>query len=244
MKQVISFSKVLSKVLIFALLAWVAFQPEPVFAEIYKYTDEHGKIYFTDDASKIPVRYRNKDSVEKFKEVNEPTPGSGTSSGPPGQASEGEGDVKKDTGLNLQDEGLVKKAIRVFQVGIALGNQYKDSQPNSSNGRRAVNAIQNFLPVKESLANELAGTKVPELQAALEFLKQSIAVNRQTTSIGAGLKTRIVGIFKRLTDEAKQQAALIQKLEQGLKDSEKKKAEAAKKKEVAVVHDLEFPFFK
>ncbi|MEE8260148.1 MAG: hypothetical protein V3R14_04040, partial [Nitrospinaceae bacterium] len=49
--------------------------------------------------------------------------------------------------------------------------------------------------------------------------------------IGAGLKRRIVGIFKRLADEGKQQAALIRKLEQGLNDSAKKKAAAKKKKE-------------
>jgi hypothetical protein len=56
-------------------------------------------------------------------------------------------------------------------------------------------------------------------------------VDKQTTSIGSGLKMRIVGIFMRLINESKQQAILIQKLEKGLKDSEKKKAAAAKKKE-------------
>ena len=62
------------------------------------------------------------------------------------------------------------------------------------------------------------------------FLKQSIAVDQQTTSVGQGLKRRIVSIFNRLVDEGKQQAALIKKLEQALKNSEKKKAEAKKKK--------------
>jgi hypothetical protein len=232
MKYPVSFSMALPKALIFALLVWVAFQPEPAFAKIYKYKDELGKTHFTDDASKIPLRYRNKGSVKNFRGVNEPDPAPSTSSALPGQASAGGGEssVKKDEGLSAQDEGLVKKTIQVFKVGIALGNQYQNKQPSFSNGLGAVNTIQSSLPLKESMAKELAGTKVPELKEALGFLKQSIAVDKQTISIGSGLKTRIVGIFSRLTDESKRQAALIDKLEKALKDSAKKKAEAEKKK--------------
>ncbi len=60
MKHAVGFSGIFSKALIFALLGWFAFQPDPVIAKIYKYKDEHGKIHFTDDASKIPLRYRNR----------------------------------------------------------------------------------------------------------------------------------------------------------------------------------------
>ena len=236
MKHTIRFSSVLSKSLIFALLVWVVFQPEPVIAKIFKYKDDHGKTHFTDDASKIPARYRNKNSVKKFKGVNEPTPAPSISSGSSGKQSSGmsKGDGSKggmDAGLSAKDEGLVKKAIQVFKVGITLGKQYENNQPNAPNGRKAVNTIQSSLPLKENLAKELAGAKARELKEALGFLKKSIAVDKQTTSVGAGLKTRIVGIFNRLADEGKQQAALIQKLEKGLKDSEKKKAAAKKKKE-------------
>lgn len=236
MRPIISLSKALPKALIFALLVGIALQPEPAIAKIYKYKDEHGKTHFTDDAGKIPARYRNKGTVKKFKGVNEPAPSSGTSSGFSGQKSDGGGGAKSskngmDAGLSSKDEGLVKKTIQVFKVGIVLGKQYENNQPNFTNGRRAVNTIQGSLPIKENLANELAGAKAPELKEALGFLKKSIAVDKQTTSVGSGLRTRIVGIFKRLADEGQQQAALIQKLEQGLKDSAKKKAEAKKKKE-------------
>ncbi len=220
--------------MIFALLVWVAFQPEPAFAKIYKYKDEHGKTHFTDDASKIPLRYRNKGSVKNFRGVNEPDPAPGSSSALPGQASAGGGESsvknKNDEGLSAQDEGLVKKTIQTFKFGIALGSQYKDNLPNFTNGRRAVYTIQSSLPLKESLAKELAGTKVPELKEALGFLKQSIAVDKQTTGVTSGLRTRIIGIFNRLANEGKQQSALIDKLEKALKNSAKKKVEAEKKK--------------
>jgi colicin import membrane protein len=239
MRHTLSFSRALSKALIFALLVWVALQPEPVFAKIYKYKDEHGKTHFTDDASKIPARYRNKDSVKKFRGVNEPTPATGTSSEFPGQKSKGK-DVGKsseskqeDAGLSSQDEALANKTIQVFRVGVALGNKYKNVQPTFPNGQGAVNAIQSALPLKESLASELAGTKAPELKEALGFLKQSIAVDQQTTSVGSGLKTRIVGILNRLGSEGAQQSALIKKLGKALGDSKKKKAAAKKKKAAA-----------
>lgn len=232
MRYTFSLSRALSKSLIIALLVWIAFQPEPVFAKIYKYKDEHGKTHFTDDASKIPARYRNKNSVKKFRGVNEPTPASGTSSGFPGQKSTGADDLKSavDEGLSPQDEALANKTIQVFRVGVALGDKYKNVQPTFPNGQGAVNAIQSALPLKESLASELAGTKAPELKEALGFLKQSIAVDQQTTSVGSGLKTRIVGILNRLGSEGAQQSALIKKLEKALEDSKNKKATADKKK--------------
>ena len=232
MKHTVGFSKGLSNTLIFALLGWFAFQPDPVIAKIYKYKDEHGKIHFTDDASKIPLRYRNKGSVKKFKGVSEPVPAPRAPSGFPGQPSAGAGgsEIKEDAGLSSQEVALVGKTIQVFKVGIELANRYENVQLSFSNGQGAVNAIQSALPLKESLASELAGTRVPELQEALGFLKQSIAADQQTKSVGQGLKKRIAAIFNRLADEEKQQTALIKKLEKALKDSNKKKAEAKKKK--------------
>jgi hypothetical protein len=224
MRHALDLSRILSKPLIFALLVWVAFQPEPAFAKIYKYKDENGKTHFTDDASKIPARYRNKNSVKRFKGVHDPAPSPGAS------ALAGEDDVKKEEGLSAKDVGLMNKTIQTFKAGAALGSQYENKHPSFASGQGAIDAIQSALPSKESLAGELAGTKVPELKGALGFLTKSIAVDKETKSIGLGLKMRIVGIFNRLKSEGKEQAALVKKLEKGLKDSENKKAEAEKKK--------------
>ena len=230
MKDTSSPSTVLLKTLIFALLGWLVIQPDPLFAKIYKYKDENGKTHFTDDASKIPMRYRKKDSVKNFKGVYEPNPLPGAS----GASTEGE-KVKdkakdKDDGLSEKDEGLVKKTIQAFNAGVAMGKKYKTLYPRVFSGQGAVSEIQANLPSKESLARELAGSKAPELQAALGFLKRSIAVDQQTKSIGTGRKARISEIFNRIASDGDQQAALIKRLEKALKDSKKKKEEAAKKK--------------
>jgi hypothetical protein len=229
MRQIPDFFRMLPKILIFALLVGAVFQPKPVFAKIYKYKDENGKTHFTDDASKIPARYRDKNSVKRFRGVKEPTPSPGASG--KAQASGLENKAKQDEGLSAKDIGLMNKAIQIFKAGATLGSQYEKKYPNFPNGQGAIDAIQGALPAKESLAGELTGTKVPELKEALGFLTKSIAVDKETKSIGVGLTVRIMSIFNRLKSEGKEQAALARKLEKGLKDSEKKKAEAEKKKE-------------
>lgn len=227
MKHFIGISRFLSKALILAVLWWVSFQPDLAIARIYKYKDDEGKTHFTDDASRIPLRYRKQGTVEKFKGVAEPTPAPGNSKGQNASAKKPGGE---DEGLSSKEEALVRKTIQVFETGVALSKQYANVQPNFSNGIGAVNAIQSALPLKENLAGELEGTKVPELQSALGFLKQSIATDKETWSIGAGLTRRIAGILSRLQSEGEQQAGLIKQLEKALKDSKKKKAAAAEKK--------------
>ncbi len=44
----------------------------PLWAGIYKWKDDQGKIHFTDDKSRIPLKYRER--FEKFKGVVEPKP--------------------------------------------------------------------------------------------------------------------------------------------------------------------------
>ena len=226
MKSTLVYSRASLKVMIIALLALIAFQPDPAIAKIYKYKDEHGKTHFTDDAGSIPMRYRKKGSMKKFRGVAEPTPEVNTSSKSSEKKSK---DV--DEGLGSKEVALIKQTIQVFGVGAELGKRYKNVVPNFPNGQAAINAIQSSVPLKESLVSALEGTKVPELQGALGFLKQSISVDKQTTSIGAGLTRRIATIFSRLVSEGEQQANMIKGLEKALKVSEKKKAEAKKKKE-------------
>ena len=219
---------VLSKIMIFALLGLIAFLPGAALAKIYKYKDDQGKTHFTDDASKIPLRYRKKGSLKKFREVQEPGSSSRGARKAPDLASAG--DDKKYGILSSKEISLIRRTIKVFEVGVTLGEQFKNRVPDFPNGQAAAQAIQSALPLKERLVADLDGTDVPELKAALGFLKQSIAADQNDSAIGAGLKRRIANIFARLASEGKQQATMIKKLKQAIKVSEKKKEEAEKKK--------------
>ncbi len=232
MKHAISASRLPLKAMILALLWVVVGPPDIDFAKIYKYTDDQGKTHFTDSPNSIPLKYRKKNSLKKFKELA-PSPDASTSSPAPkgtapkgtaGGAGPGSAD-QKDEGLDAKQVQLVKKSIKVLEKGVALAERYKGAQANASIGRGAVAVIQGNLPERESLAKELAGTKVKALQPVQAFLQQSVATDKETRGIGAGLQTRIMGILNRIQSEGQKQAAFIKKLEQALKDSEKKKAE-------------------
>ena len=229
MKQVMDLRGTLSKAMIFALLWLVAVQPDSVIAKIYKYKDENGKTHFTDDPSNIPMRYRKKDSMDSFRGVSDPTPD--TSSKSSKDKDKDKSKSKKKAGLSSQDVSLIKKTIQVLKAGVALGEKYKNTMPTFPNALAAVNAINSALPLKESLASDLEGTKVSQLQGALSFLKKSISTDKQTQANSSGLKRQIANIFARLVSEGEQQSAMINGLEKALKDSKKKKAEAKKKAE-------------
>ena len=229
MKTSIQFPRVLPKFMIFALLGLIAFQPDPARAKVYKYKDENGKTHYTDDASNIPMKYRKKGTMQKFRGVYEPPAGSSTSSGMAGEQGDKKSG-KNDGGLSPREKALVQQTMVVFQSGVALANQYKDVRPTANTGRSLATAIQGTLPVKENLASQLEGVKAPVLQEALGFLKQSIAADHKDKGVGVGLKRRVASIMSRVQSEGQQQAALIKRLEQALKESAKKKAEAAKKK--------------
>ncbi len=243
MKLTLAIPRLMSKIMIFAILCGFAFQPTLGLAKVYKYKDDQGKIHFTDDPSQIPLKYRKKNKMEKFKGVFEPNSSSsgksssgfgattGTQKGTGGATAGKAGAGDEDEGFSEKDEASAKKTIQVFKAGVALANRYKGAYPNFANVRGLIDAMQGALPQKESLAKELAGTKVPELQEALAFLTQSIAADQKNKSTGTALKKAIVGIFSRVASDAQKQTALIEKIEKAMKESEKKKAEAKKKKE-------------
>ena len=226
-----------ANLMILALLGMMMCAPDAALAKIYKYKDDQGKTHFTDNPSSIPLKYRKENSLKKFRGVVDPGFSPSAAPGTPGQASAG-GDggaapgSKEDPPFTPQDEALVNKTIKVLLKGVALAERYKGVQPNTSNGRGATIVIQNNLPEKESLTQELAATKVKALKPVHAFLQKSVATDKETRGIGAGLKTRIVGILNRIQDDGRQQADLIKQLAKAMKDSEKKKAEA-KKKEAA-----------
>ncbi len=226
-----------TNLMILALLGLMVCAPDGALAKIYKYKDDQGKTHFTDNPNSIPLKYRKENSLKKFRGVVAPSSPPSVAPGTPGQASTG-GDggaapgSKEDQPFTPQDEALVNKTIKVLQKGVALAERYKGAQPNTSNGRGATIVIQNNLPEKEGLIQELAATKVKALKTVHAFLQKSVAIDKETRGIGTGLKTRIVGILNRIQDDGKQQDDLIKQLEKAMKDSEKKKAEA-KKKEAA-----------
>ena len=226
-KHSLEMAKRMAKVLLMASLGVAMCIPSSVSARIYKYKDDQGKVHFTDDPSSIPLKYRRDDTLKRMRGV---TPALDAASQPQASGANGEDSQKsEDEGLSAKDKALVEKTIQVLQGGVALGEQFKDAQPNSSNGRGATMAIQANLPKKESLLAELKDTKVEALKPVASFLTKSIAADKTTGGIGVGLKTRIFAILDRIRTEGKQQASLIKQLEKALSESQNKKKAAQQK---------------
>ncbi len=224
-----------ANLMILVLLGMMVCAPDAALAKIYKYKDDQGKTHFTDDPNSIPLKYRKENSLKKFRGVVDPGSPPSVAPGTPGQTGTG-GDrgaapeSGEDQPFTKNDEALVKKTIKVLQKGVALAKAYQGARPNASNGRGATIAIQGNLPEKESLTRELAATQVKALKSVHAFLQKSVATDKETRGIGAGLTTRIAGILNRIQGEGQLQADLIKQLEKAMKDSENKKAEAEKKK--------------
>ena len=54
---------------IIALIAVTALDRGTAEAKIYKYRDDQGKLHFTDDKNKIPLRYRSGPQTEEIRGV-------------------------------------------------------------------------------------------------------------------------------------------------------------------------------
>ncbi len=118
----------------------------------------------------------------------------------------------------------------MLEKGVGLAKQYKGLPNNSRIGKKLYNAIQANLPTKESLVAKLAKSKESALVSAHSVLQKILASDQATQPIKPEMVRAIRNLINRIVSEGPAQAAMIKKLNQALKDSEKAKAEAEKKK--------------
>jgi len=118
----------------------------------------------------------------------------------------------------------------MLEKGVGLAKQYKGLPNNSRIGKKLYNAIQANLPTKESLVAKLAKSKESALVSAHSVLQKILAGDKATLPVKPTMVREIRNLMDRVVREGPAQAAMIKKLNQALKDSEKEKAEAEKKK--------------
>lgn len=207
----------------------------PAEAKIYKYVDDQGKTHYTNTESAIPQKYRSSPKIKQFRGVVDPSFSKSKSQKADGGKTAGDeaasGDAK-EAGLSKAEQGQVEQSIDVLTRMVKMSASYDSVQYNFTTGRRLINSLQTELPLKEKLSSDLRKTKVKELQEVQAFLQQSIARDRETKSVGLGLKMQLVAMFDRVRGEAKTAKSLIGTLEKALKESEKaKKAAQEEQKE-------------
>ena len=196
---------------IIVALLWL-FQA-PLWAKIYKWKDDRGKIHFTDSVSKIPLKYR--DQVEKFKGVAEPKPEpvEEPTSEPENEkeavASEplagGGNEAEKKPEKEKQDPKLVamlKATIKFLEDKNREHTRLiKFVKPDKQNGRYYIVAIRKGVGKKTQMVDKLADFEQPSLKRARRFLKGSLLYDKQEKIGGDDYLERLQRLKQRLERE-------------------------------------------
>jgi hypothetical protein len=215
---------------IIVALLWL-FQASAV-AAIYKWKDDQGKLHFTDDRSKIPLKYR--DQFEKFRGVAEPSPkesgspegaGAGSENGgteavqgeaPAGSTGGSEKAPEKSKYSKKQIELL--KQVKRYMTKSWAGNTkiVNNIEPTELNGKYYISSAARAAPQKKGMIKQIGPSEIPLLQKIKKFLKKS-SVNITKINIGgAPMMEKVQKIRKAMEAEIPIQKGFIAQLKKEL----------------------------
>jgi len=205
-------------VMVLALL-WLC--QTPIWAGIYKWKDDQGKVHFTDDKSRIPLKYRG--HLEKFKGVREPKP-------EPVEAEQEEEAVAPEAGEKAAAEkAAAEKAAereKTAELVAALKEtkkflEYENAsnerlikfvKPTKFHGRNYMNEVRKKLPRKKKLAEKLSKFKDSVLIMANSYLTKTIALDESEKMGGAGYLERILALNQRLKTQVETKKKIIRRI--------------------------------
>jgi len=191
----------------------------PLWAGIYKWKDDQGKVHFTDDKSRIPLKYRG--HLEKFKGVTEPKP-------KPVEAEQEKEAVAPDPGA--EEKAAAEKAAekeKTAELVAALKEtkkflEYENAsnerlikfvKPTKFHGRNYVNEIRKKLPRKKKLAEKLSKFKDSVLIMANSYLTKTIALDESEKMGGAGYLERILALRQRMQTQVATKKQIIRRIQ-------------------------------
>ena len=209
----------LKPVLVFIALIWVV----DAEAAIYKWKDDKGKTFFTDDPTKVPEAYRKNPflnsfskSKEKELEVDEV------------DVPSKKGDIKSEKKEGDKQEGLtdaqrstVEAVVTFLKEDIPRYDKFYAYPPSRSKYRLIKLAVAGATPQKQSLLGQVSQHDLPLLESIAGFLKTSIAEDEKSQKI---MPTTIVStrqtqaLMNRLKSEAGQEKQFLEKLTATLQD--------------------------
>ena len=200
----------------------------PLSAAIYKWKDDQGKVHFTDDKSRIPLKYRMQ--LEKFKGVVDPSqrkssPPAGSDAGSGEEAAVGEeppaagGDEQvakppKKSKYSKEQLALLKK-IKVYLTKEWAANSklYKHIEPTKLNGKYYLLRANKAAAKKKGMIKQIGGSDIPSLKAVKKFLKRSSVKDTQLKIADPPFMEKVQTIRKTVEGEIPIQKGLIEQLE-------------------------------
>ena len=226
MRPAIQFS---CRVTVLMLAVWWLCQT-PLWAGIYKWKDDQGKIHFTDDKSRIPLKYRGQ--LEKFKGVVEPSQGqSGASAAPEtGSDEEAAGEETPSAGDGEQASkpppkskytkkqiALLKKVkaymTKAWAANVRLVNNV---EPTELNGKYYIASQRKSAPQKKGMIKQIGASEIPTLKEVKKFLKKS-SLNDDRLEVGnPPFMEKVQKIRQTLEGEIPIQKGFIEQLKKDL----------------------------
>lgn len=207
-------------------------------AAIYHWKDDRGRPHFTDDISKIPLKYQQ--DIKKFKGVPPPpgaakeeaaeeeseeqaslTPGPETEAGaaqdPVNEEAEKEAEKEAEPQRIFTPEelALLKETHKVL-MKIRRGkiNFVNSAEPTEANGEQYVKVAQTGGKLKKKMAKKISKSNVPSLMEAKAYMKKSASRDRMAKTGGSleAFERRIRRLKKRMDKEITQEKEIIEKL--------------------------------
>ena len=213
------------KFLLLAITITVLWSAQLAYAGLFKWTDDTGKMHYTDDKGKIPLKYRTKTKIKKLRTLNERSSNQGGSSSAGESGAEetvGSGSIDKKGILSEQEGKTVNDTIEFFTSENERSAKYKGLANYSPTYRKMSLEIEKNLPQKKKLIAALSKPGVPAIKETYQFLKKSEAADelRLKTVWQDGYTG---GYFGRILGEIEVKNDLIGKLNGALEESRKLK---------------------
>ncbi len=215
MRPVIQFSCRVTALMLAVL--WLC--QTPLWAGIYKWKDDQGKIHFTDDKSNIPLKYRNK--LEKFKGVTEPKvdipepegePEASAGEEPGGQTPDPQAAAPKPEIPQPTQEYSHKERAFIKEVRDSLMKEWgshvsllRELKVTKENEKYHAQVAQKSAANKQSLAGKIRRFRsdLPHMKEIRTYLKKSRIKDLRLKMDSDLLKIGVEKYRKRLTKEVK-----------------------------------------
>jgi hypothetical protein len=201
-------------------------------AVVYKWKDEKGDNYFTDDLSKVPLQFRSMATIEtvrgtgKIPPTNPVAPAASASAPVPASTEK----QSKTASISKKDKSdsakkaeemkkmaeeipLIRNAIAHLESEIKRDEEMTTYLPTTINGKYMVEGVQRLLPAKSALAVKISKSESPSLKGTFSFLSASIVKDSQEqTSYDQGMQTRTYQLLDRLKAELATMKQLVSQL--------------------------------
>lgn len=228
---------------VFVVLGALVFFTSQSFAgvsSIYKWKDEQGKVHFTDDPLKIPLKHRSDPNLEKIRGLPPVKSSSqkAASTGSPGNATKNKKEEdnpaddpnsdEKKAEKKEQDLAAMQDALGFLKSDFQRYKKYDDYIPQHRHAVVLREEIVQVIPAKEALAKKLEKSDSSLLKQVSGYLKTSLKKDYEAKKREHPRRLIFISERTRLNGEQAIKSSLIKKLTAKVGKSPEKTSQKSK----------------